>query len=99
MKIKIVDILKKIPWKDILDNIPVRELSEKIWDKFNQKKDGLSIDQRLEIIEETEKDQQAYIAQLEDVINKNSDYTHLLSMRINILFVIVFGTLVYLILS
>ena len=48
---------------------------------------------------EIEKDQQEYIAQLADFVTKNSDYTHRLSMRINILFAILISALAFLILS
>jgi len=96
----LADVFKKIPWEDMKKYGPVIAAKGKeIYDEFKQKKGGLSIEQRLEIIEKTEKDQQSYIAQLEEMITKNSDYIHRLSMRINILFIIVIGTLVYLILS
>jgi len=85
--VKAGEVIKKIPWNKIKEHAPeIVVIAKKIYDKLKNPKDGLSLDQRVERIEEIEKDQQEYIAQLADFVTKNSDYTLRLSMRINILF-------------
>ena len=98
--VKASEVIKKIPWNKIRKHAPeIVVFAKKIYDKLKNPKDGLSLDQRVERIEEIEKDQQEYIAQLADFVTKNSDYTHRLSMRINILFAILISALAFLILS
>lgn len=98
--VKASEVIKKIPWNKIREHAPeIVVIAKKIYDKLKNPKDGLSLDQRVERIEEIEKDQQEYIAQLADFVTKNSDYTHRLSMRINILFAILISALAFLILS
>ena len=98
--VKAREVIKMIPWEDFKKHLPeIAVAGKELYEKFTRKKEGLSLDERVERIEETEKDQQAYIAQLAEFVTKNSDYIHRLSMRINILFAILIGALAFLILS
>ncbi|MBT3936096.1 MAG: hypothetical protein HOK94_00895 [Candidatus Marinimicrobia bacterium] len=97
---KVGDAIKKIPWGDVKTHGPVIVAAGKaIYDRVFRNNDGISIEQRVEIIEETEKDQQKYISQLADLITNNSDYIYRLSMRINILFILVLILIVLLMLK